>query len=164
MQSGRGRGSASPSHRRPRRCFSRRWTAESVIKLRFWRDPWIVGRTAQQIAPSLWPFVRGSDKNLTVQEAIANNRRVRGIRGTLTVQAVVEFLELWELIQGQETEEEEEDMVSWRLTANGQYSSKSAYSAFFFGRTAAPCAAEIWSAGAPLSQKLHMWLATKNRL
>ena len=54
--------------------------------------------------------------------------------------------------------------MRWRLAANGRYSAKSTYAAFFFGRMAAPCAREIWTAGAPLSLKLHMWLALKNRL
>ena len=39
-----------------------------------------------------------------------------------------------------------------------------AYNAFFLGRTREPCAKELWSAGAPLQHKLHMWFVLKNRL
>ena len=81
-----------------------------------------------------------------------NNNWASGIHGDLTV---VDYMQLWERVQELPLREEE-DSVRWRLTANGQYSAKTAYAAFFFGRTAAP--------GAPLSQKLHMWLALKNRL
>ena len=88
-------------------------------RLRFWQHPWIEGRTAQQIAPSLWQFVRGSDKELTVYEATQNNRWVRSIRGNLTVQAVVEYLELWERVHAHMLNDDEEDVVRWRLTANG---------------------------------------------
>ena len=43
------------------------------------------------------------------------------------------------------------------------YTSKSAYGAFFLGKTAAPCAKALWKSGAPLLHKLFMWLALKNR-
>lgn len=133
-------------------------------RLRFWFDPWIGGCTAQQIAPTLWQHIRASDKRISVWEALQNNRWIGGIRGELTVQAVVEYLELWELVQNQDLIEEE-DGIRWRLTANGKYSAKSAYAATFVGRTSAPCAKEIWSAGAPLTQKIHMWLAAlRNRI
>jgi hypothetical protein len=44
------------------------------------------------------------------------------------------------------------------------YSAKSAYAMFFLGRTVMPGAKELWSAGAPLKLKLHMWLVLKDRL
>jgi hypothetical protein len=44
------------------------------------------------------------------------------------------------------------------------YSSRSAYNLFFKGRWEVPGATELWSSGAPLKHKLHMWLALKDRL
>jgi hypothetical protein len=44
------------------------------------------------------------------------------------------------------------------------YSSRSAYNLFFMGRSEVPGAKELWSSGAPLKHKLHMWLALKDRL
>ena len=98
-----------------------------------------------------------------MQEAKRNDRWIRGFSGQLSVQAVAEYLDLWALVQEQPLSEVE-DGVRWRLTANDAYSSKFAYAAFFVSRVAAPGAAELWSAGAPLLHKLHMWLALKHRL
>ena len=45
-------------------------------QLRFCQDPWIGGRTSQQIAPAVWQHVRRSDGDLSVEEAILNDRWV----------------------------------------------------------------------------------------
>ena len=56
------------------------------------------------------------------------------------------------------------DTFSWRLGTAGRYSSRDTYAAFFFGREFAPCAEEIWHAGAPLEIKIFAWLAVRERL
>ena len=49
-----------------------------------------------------------------------------------TVQEMVEFVTLWDLVQ-QVTLTDQADQLLWRWTANGAYSSKSAYLAQFNG-------------------------------
>jgi hypothetical protein len=56
------------------------------------------------------------------------------------------------------------NMSTKMVSTTGVYSAKSAYQAFFAGRTKAMAAAELGKAGAPLSHKLHMWFAIKDRL
>jgi hypothetical protein len=53
--------------------------------------------------------------------------------------------------------EEREDKITWKLTIAGVYTAKSAYQAFFTGRTREMAATELWSAIAPLLHKLHIW-------
>jgi hypothetical protein len=86
------------------------------------------------------------------------------IRGAPSMQAIVEYLQLWELLQGQTTREEVPDQFIWKHTDNGSYSARSAYNLFFLDRTQFPGARELWSAGAPLKHKLHMCLVLKNRI
>jgi hypothetical protein len=86
------------------------------------------------------------------------------IKGTPSVQALVEYMALWEAVNGVQITEGTPDVVTWRLTASASYSAKSVYDMFFIGRTEMPGARELWATGAPLKHKLHMWLALKDRL
>jgi hypothetical protein len=60
--------------------------------------------------------------------------------------------------------QESRDTISWRLTTNGEYSARSVYNIFFLGRSEVPGTKKLWSSGAPLKHKIHMWLALKDRL
>ncbi|CAM0905803.1 unnamed protein product [Alopecurus aequalis] len=132
--------------------------------LRFWRDRWLDGCSVEQIAPALLKMVKPADRSMRVAEALRDHRWIASIRGTPSVPAIVEFLGLWEALRLRMITETREDRVSWRLAPTGRYSSRSAYGAFFFGREFAPAASELWSAGAPLLHKLHMWFVLKDRL
>ena len=96
-------------------------------------------------------------------EALPDNRWVVDIRGARSIAAVVEFLHVWEALADRRLSEES-GRFTWKLTANGVYSAKSAYEAFFLGRENFPAAEEIWSSGAPLNHKLHMWFTLRRRL
>ncbi|KAK1698341.1 hypothetical protein QYE76_015038 [Lolium multiflorum] len=56
---------------------------------------------------------------------------------------------------------DQEDVLVWQWSGDGQYSSKSAYEAFFAGMVKAPAMEEIWCSRAPYNGKF--WLAAKNR-
>jgi hypothetical protein len=58
--------------------------------------------------------------------------------------AVPEFFLLWGIISDVHLSPEWEDSFLWRWTADGTYSAKSAYGAFFTGTTVAPVASQIW--------------------
>jgi hypothetical protein len=80
------------------------------------------------------------------------------------VPAIIEFMDLWARLTGVTLTKGNRDSVKWRLTANSIYSAKSAYNLFFLGRSEVPGTKELWSSGAPLKHKLHMWLTLKDRL
>jgi hypothetical protein len=50
-----------------------------------------------------------------------------------------------------------------KWTPSGKFSSRTAYRAFFFGRTALPGAAQVWNAFAPFKYQFHAGLALRNR-
>jgi hypothetical protein len=66
----------------------------------FWMDPWIQGHCVAALAPALLKLVRpGVVRSRTVLQGRENNAWVLDIAGTLTVDAVVQFLHLWPRIQ-----------------------------------------------------------------
>ena len=65
-------------------------------------------------------------KQRTVQEAFTNRAWVSDIQGALTVGVIVEYLPLWNLLNGLELQTEVEDSYVWRMDAGGQYSAQSA--------------------------------------
>ncbi|CAM0949475.1 unnamed protein product [Alopecurus aequalis] len=101
---------------------------------------------------------------MTVEEALREHAWVRAIKPRPSLPAIVDFLELWPMVRTTTLWAEEEDSVTWRASANGAYSAKTAYNLFFLGRRELPCMKELWTAGAPLKHKMHMWLLLKNRL
>lgn len=112
----------------------------------------------------VWPFDRweecGAARQMTVAYVLQNNRWISTIRGARSIPAITD---LWDLLREIRIEEGE-DLITWELTTDGIYSAKSAYEAFFTGRTRAPAAQKLWKAGAPLLHKLHLWFAMQNRL
>jgi hypothetical protein len=129
----------------------------------FWRDPWLNGRALDQRAPNLLSFVRPAGKRMSVAEALHDHAWVDAIRGSPTVPAIAEFLEIWEEMQPV-TLSVAPDAFAWRLGAAGKYSSRDTYAAFFLGRELAPCADHIWRSWAPLEVKIFAWLAVRARL
>ena len=79
------------------------------------------------------------------------------------MQVLVEYLQLWNLIDNVELQHDTPDQHTWRLSNHGIYSSKSAYEAFFTGTIKFGPWRCIWKTWAPLKCKLFIWLAVKNR-
>lgn len=74
------------------------------------------------------------------------------------------FCWLWSKVQRQAASmSKTSDAFCWIWSDSDCYSARSAYRAFFCGRTDMPGAAEIWSSGAPPQLKLFAWLVAKNR-
>ena len=98
----------------------------------FWTDRWLHGQCIVDLAPRLYATVpKRRIKKCTVQEALTDRTWVKDIQGALTVGAIVDFLQLWDLLSGFELHPEVEDPHIWRLSCSGQYSAKSAYEGFF---------------------------------
>jgi hypothetical protein len=67
------------------------------------------------------------------------------IKGTPSVQALVEYMDLWDPVNNLQINEDTPDAMSWRITSNAAYSTKSVYQMFFIGRTEMPGARELWT-------------------
>lgn len=133
-------------------------------RVSFWHDRWLLGRSPASLPPHLLPFVHAQGaKSRTVAEARLDNRWVRDIRGTLSVQALVEYLGLWAAIQCMPALTSKVDLFSWRLTTNGYYSPSAAYKAFFFGSVEEDYANSQWKNIAPPKEKFFCWLVMRDR-
>jgi hypothetical protein len=129
----------------------------------FWEDPWIGGLQADAIAPDLVKLVRPSVRRTrTVQQGLQGAAWAMDIVGELSVNAVVQYLKLWGELQ-MTALRNGHDSIRWKWTADGVFSSRTAYTAFFIGRTTLPGAAQVWNAFAPFKVRFHAWLALRDR-
>jgi len=101
-------------------------------KILFWKDRWLDGHTIAEIAPNLVKSVHKQTAKRTVAQALLNGKWVEDIKGALTVQILVEYLQIWDLVDGLTLQQDVPDQFRWKFTQSGLYSSKSAYAAFFF--------------------------------
>jgi hypothetical protein len=76
---------------------------------------------------------------------------------------IVEYLNLWELVDELTLQPDINDQLTWKLTCSGHYTSKSAYIAFFLGSEKFVPWKRVWKSWAPLRCKFFIWLAVKNR-
>ncbi|KAM0858778.1 hypothetical protein ACQ4PT_047617 [Festuca glaucescens] len=130
----------------------------------FWEDPWIDGLSIACLAPAVLELVRpGPICRRTVQQGLTDNAWVRDITGTLTVDAVVQFLRLWPLIQAVHLDASVADSFAWKFSASDEFATKPTYLACFAGRTAIPAAKELWSSYAPRKHQFFGWLAIQGR-
>ncbi|CAN6163562.1 unnamed protein product [Urochloa humidicola] len=75
-----------------------------------------------------------------------------------------EFTSLWAKVQRIALRPEVPDQIVWKLSADGEYSAKSAYEAQFLGATNTRLDNLIWKVWAPPKCKFFGWLAYQNRL
>jgi hypothetical protein len=136
----------------------------SGANILFWADPWIQGQCVATLAPALLKLVRpGLVRSCTVLQGRGNNSWVLDIAGTLTVDAVVQFLHLWPQVQATSARAHLPDSFRWKFSASGDYSTRETYLACFEGRTALPAAKQVWLSFAPLKHKFFGWLAIQDR-
>ncbi|CAM0912886.1 unnamed protein product [Alopecurus aequalis] len=142
---------------------STRVTLGDGSRIMLWEDPWITGQTVAALAPAVLKLVPPRfRRRRTVRDGLAGNAWARDIVGELSIDAVVQYLKLWQAISAVEAVGEADDFV-WKWTASGQFTSRSAYLAFFEGSTVLPGAPQIWHSFAPLKVRFHAWLALRDR-
>ena len=76
----------------------------------------------------------------------------------------MEFVNLWTRLQSVELRPGVPDQIEWKLSAHGEYSTKSAYMVQFLGAMDTNLDQLIWKAWAPPKCKIFAWLAYQNRL
>ncbi|CAN6231704.1 unnamed protein product [Urochloa humidicola] len=131
----------------------------------FWTDRWLDGHTVAELAPNLFSAVpKRTAKRRTIAQALQNLCWVDDIKGALTVQVILEYLQLWDLVDGVVLQQEVPDQYIWKLTQSGVYTSKSAYAAFFVGTIKFGPWRRIWKSWAPPRCKLFIWLVFRNRV
>jgi hypothetical protein len=128
-----------------------------------WQDPWIGGLMMGCIAPAVKKMVHpAAVLNLSVAAGWQGNAWVRDIGGILSIDATLEFLKLWEAVR-LSPPAGGEDSFRWKWTGSGSFTARTAYHAFFYGRTTLLGTAQLWNAFAPLKFKVFGWLALRDR-
>ncbi|WVZ66562.1 hypothetical protein U9M48_015765, partial [Paspalum notatum var. saurae] len=138
-------------------------------KTLFWLDRWMDGQALCALTSVLASAVSRRDlKSLTVADGLTDVRWIRGITGGLTVAVIEEYIGLWvrRVIAGERVslQENVEDQVVWRWTADGKYSAKSVYLALHHGAQEFLGHRLIWQTWLTLRVKIFLWLAFRRRL
>ncbi|WVZ88443.1 hypothetical protein U9M48_034964 [Paspalum notatum var. saurae] len=107
----------------------------------FCHDSWLMGKAPMDVAPSLYPLAWR--KNKKVHEELVDLNWTRGLWRMDTEQQLTEYLELWELLEGVQLSDQP-DRIRWKWTADGVYTSKSAYLAQFRGSICSFKANVVW--------------------
>ena len=128
---------------------------------RFWSDKWLNGQAPCDIAPLLPALA--ARKNLSVKEALSNGRWMKGLQRMGTQEQLMQFLALWECIQGVSLSLNR-DTIEWNLTASKEYSAASAYTAQFVGRMQQRQLEDVWRIQAEGKVKFFFWLLVQNRI
>ena len=128
----------------------------------FWTDRWLNGSSVQMLAPTVFRSVNARKKKSTVEEALQNFAWVRHIQGPTTLQLLVEFAQLCDVLEQVQLSSEPDTFV-WRFSGDGAYSAASAYGAMFLGSAALLGAKEIWKTAAPPRVRFFFWLTMHGR-
>lgn len=67
----------------------------------------------------------------TVMEALTDEKWIEDIQGELSLEALMEYLESWDILSDVELHGGIQDKHIWRLSDSGEYTANSAYEAFF---------------------------------
>lgn len=100
---------------------------------KFWSDQWLRGRTIGELAHLFALIPERIVKQRSVAETLADLKWLFDIKGVLSIHAIVEYLQIWDLLDGLVLQQGVQDQHIWKLSSSGVYSSKSAYNAYFVG-------------------------------
>uniref|UniRef100_A0A0A9HR92 Reverse transcriptase zinc-binding domain-containing protein n=1 Tax=Arundo donax TaxID=35708 RepID=A0A0A9HR92_ARUDO len=130
----------------------------------FWTDRWLHGKSLTDLAPALVALVPKRFLNRrTVLEALTNNGWVCDIRGGLSIEALLEYFQIWDILNEFQLSLGVEDQHLWAPSVTGEFSCKSAYVRFFTGAVEFEPWKLIWKSWTPPRCKFFMWLAILNR-
>jgi hypothetical protein len=133
-------------------------------KTPFWHTPWLNGCMPKDIAPKKIKIC--NRKNWSIAQALHDDEWVRklALDANASIEHLTQFVQLWANIQAVRLREDVEDDITWKLTANGQYSVASTYKLQFFGLVESSFNKIIWKAWATPKAKHHTWLVLQHRL
>jgi len=133
-------------------------------KALFWSDRWLEGQSLLELAPCLCNAVGvQAKKKRTVAEALQGNQWIQDISGALTVQVLLEYLQTWDRVHNTTLLENQEDRICWKWTPDRNFSTASAYLAFFNGQHPIEGANVLRKTRAPGKCKFFIWLVIHDR-
>lgn len=131
----------------------------------FWTDRWLNNHSIAEMAPHLVDAVPlRTRRSRTVADALHNINWRRDIKGPLTIPVLIDYIRVREATQDIILQPLVKDNFRWKWTPSGEFSSSSAYQAFFIGQTATPGARQLWKTKAPNKCRFFIWLALHGRV
>jgi hypothetical protein len=91
-------------------------------------------------------------KKRTVEKVLTNQQWILDISGGLSMVDLFEYLHIWDIMQEIELSNEE-DRHTWRFDQTREFSSKSAYRAFFNGNITFEPWKRLWKSWTPVKCK-----------
>ena len=111
----------------------------------FWEDRWLQGHSVAEIAPCLYNAVGArTRRSRSVADGCSARNWVRDITGALTVQVLLDYLKIWELVEATDLHNNTQDKLLWKWTPDQKFSTASAYRAFFLGQSSIAGAKVLW--------------------
>nr|XP_020155763.1 uncharacterized protein LOC109741103 [Aegilops tauschii subsp. strangulata] len=133
-------------------------------RILFWEDRWLDAARIVEVAPLIYKAVSKRVRaGKLLKDAIHAGAWVLDIKPNLSFEALMQYLALWQRLQGISLQEDSEDAITWTWEANGQFSVRSAYAALFAAKEVEPTAQFTWKSKAPLRCRFFVWLAMKKR-
>lgn len=130
----------------------------------FWRDRWLQGRSIADLAPCLFDAVgQHARRCRTVAAGCSQRAWVQDITGALTVQVILDYLSVWDLVESTSLQPNTPDRFLWKWTADHVFTTASAYRAFFVGQYSIAGAKTLCKTRAPGKCKFFGWLAIHDR-
>jgi hypothetical protein len=130
----------------------------------FWSDRWIDNRNVEEIPPLLLGFLKPNMlKSRMVAQGLLQQLWISDLSAGLSVPAMVQFLALWNAVNGITLVHGQDDSIKWIWTASRTFLAKSAYLAFFEGCQLWSLFAPIWCYKAALKFKIFAWKAAWDR-
>ena len=127
----------------------------------FWTDPWHNRESFSSRFPDL--FKHCTVKSISILHALTDGKWMRHFKSNLSQDAISQFTSMWNDLQLVQLSENQEDTLTWRWTANGQFSSCSAYTATLTANIKPLFANLAWSSDAPPKCQFFVWLAAQER-
>jgi hypothetical protein len=104
-----------------------------------------------------------------VTSSLYNNNWIRDLNGCtgFTTEHLLQVTALWALVAQTPLTPQQEDRIYWTQTKHGEYTTASAYKAWFTYSPrprAGPLLSSIWKTWAPPKCKFFAWLILQNRI
>jgi hypothetical protein len=133
-------------------------------KAKFWESNWLGDAPLRHTFPLL--FAHSQRKQRSVAQALDGNKWVADLRHRLSLPILEEFRHAWRMISLAPIELQTgvPESITWILTKDGQYSTKSAYRIQFEGRARSSLKMDVWRTWGPPKHKFFAWLLFQDRL
>ena len=87
----------------------------------FWEDRWINGKSVSQLTPCIYHLVlRRVRRRQTVQDGLQNRNWARSISGGMSLQAILDYLQLWNAVATVQLNDQPESFGDGQQTENTQ--------------------------------------------